>query len=118
MTKIWPEDLFPLQPVGRMVLNKNPDNFFNENEQLAFCPALIVPGKQTRQHRCDSHKWWNIGQCALQYEASSAASAFPIVKVFEWGMQHVGFMQGRWYCLSSLQSWWSMLRPSLWCLQR
>jgi catalase len=44
VTKIWPEDLFPLQPVGRMVLNKNPDNFFLENEQLAFCPALIVPG--------------------------------------------------------------------------
>jgi catalase len=44
VTKIWPEDLFPLQPVGRMVLNKNPDNFFNENEQTAFCPALVVPG--------------------------------------------------------------------------
>jgi catalase len=27
-----------------MVLNRNPDNFFNENEQLAFCPALVVPG--------------------------------------------------------------------------
>lgn len=44
VTKIWPEDQFPLQPVGRMVLNKNPDNFFNENEQTAFCPALVVPG--------------------------------------------------------------------------
>lgn len=44
MTKIWPEDVFPLQPVGRMVLNRNPDNFFNENEQLAFCPAIVVPG--------------------------------------------------------------------------
>ncbi|CAK0787184.1 catalase A [Coccomyxa viridis] len=44
VTKIWPEQLFPLQPVGRMVLNKNPDNFFNENEQIAFCPALVVPG--------------------------------------------------------------------------
>ncbi|GLJ11996.1 hypothetical protein SUGI_0181690 [Cryptomeria japonica] len=43
-TKIWPEDLFPLQPVGRMVLNKNIDNFFNENEMLAFNPAAIVPG--------------------------------------------------------------------------
>ncbi len=43
-TKTWPEDIFPLQPVGRMVLNKNPDNFFNENEQVAYCPALIVPG--------------------------------------------------------------------------
>ncbi len=46
VTKIWPEHLFPLQPVGRMVLNKNPDNFFNENEQLAFCPSLVVPGVQ------------------------------------------------------------------------
>lgn len=45
VTKIWPEDIFPLQPVGRMVLNRNPDNFFNENEQLAFCPALVVPGE-------------------------------------------------------------------------
>lgn len=44
VTKTWPEDLFPLQPVGRMVLNRNPDNFFNDNEQIAFCPAIIVPG--------------------------------------------------------------------------
>ncbi|KAL5984210.1 Carnitine O-acetyltransferase mitochondrial [Asimina triloba] len=43
-TKIWPEDIFPLQPVGRMVLNRNIDNFFAENEQLAFSPALVVPG--------------------------------------------------------------------------
>jgi hypothetical protein len=45
VTKTWPEDVFPLQPVGRMVLNRNPDNFFNDNEQLAFCPALVVPGE-------------------------------------------------------------------------
>jgi catalase len=44
VTKVWPEELFPLQPVGRLVLNRNIDNFFNENEQLAFCPALVVPG--------------------------------------------------------------------------
>ncbi|KAJ4824710.1 Carnitine O-acetyltransferase mitochondrial [Turnera subulata] len=43
-TKIWPEDLLPLQPVGRLVLNKNIDNFFNENEMLAFNPAHVVPG--------------------------------------------------------------------------
>jgi len=34
VTKIWPENLFPLQPVGRMVLNQNPSNFFSENEML------------------------------------------------------------------------------------
>ncbi|GBG70016.1 hypothetical protein CBR_g4843 [Chara braunii] len=44
VTKTWPEEMFPLQPVGRMVLNKNIDNFFAENEMLAFCPAIIVPG--------------------------------------------------------------------------
>ncbi|MBL2468628.1 catalase, partial [Klebsiella pneumoniae] len=43
-TKWWPEDLLPLQPVGRMVLNRNIDNFFAENEQLAFNPALVPPG--------------------------------------------------------------------------
>lgn len=44
VTKIWPEDKFPLIEVGRMVLNKNINNFFNENEQSAFAPALVVPG--------------------------------------------------------------------------
>ena len=43
-TKIVPEELVPVQIVGRMVLNRNPDNFFAETEQVAFCAAHIVPG--------------------------------------------------------------------------
>ena len=43
-TKIVPEELVPLVPVGRMVLNRNPDNFFAETEQVAFCTAHIIPG--------------------------------------------------------------------------
>ena len=43
-TKIVPEELVPVQPVGRLVLNRNPDNFFAETEQVAFCTAHIVPG--------------------------------------------------------------------------
>jgi catalase len=43
-TKLIPEELVPLLPVGRMVLNRNPDNFFAETEQVAFCTAHIVPG--------------------------------------------------------------------------
>ena len=43
-TKTWPEDKFPLVHVGKMVLNRNPENFFAETEQAAFCPASIVPG--------------------------------------------------------------------------
>ncbi len=43
-TKIVPEELVPVQKVGRMVLNRNPDNFFAETEQVAFCTAHVVPG--------------------------------------------------------------------------
>jgi catalase len=43
-TKTWPEDKFPLMPVGKMVLDRNPENFFAETEQAAFCPATIIPG--------------------------------------------------------------------------
>ena len=43
-TKIIPEEQVPVRPVGRMVLNRNPDNFFAETEQVAFCTANVVPG--------------------------------------------------------------------------
>lgn len=43
-TKTWPEDKFPLMPAGKMILNRNPQNYFAEVEQAAFCPATIVPG--------------------------------------------------------------------------
>lgn len=43
-TKVWPEQLVPLKRVGRLVLDRNPDNFFAETEQVAFCPSHVVPG--------------------------------------------------------------------------
>jgi catalase len=43
-TKRWPEDQFPLLPVGRMVLDRNPDNFFTEVEQAAFGTGVLVNG--------------------------------------------------------------------------
>ncbi|MDQ6621241.1 MAG: catalase [Pseudomonadota bacterium] len=43
-TKIVPEELAPLRPVGKMVLVRNPDNFFAETEQVAFCTQHVVPG--------------------------------------------------------------------------
>lgn len=43
-TKLIPEELVPVQRVGKMTLNRNPDNFFAENEQAAFHPGHIVPG--------------------------------------------------------------------------
>ena len=43
-TKLIPEELVPLKVIGRMVLNRWPNNFFAETEQVAYCPANIVPG--------------------------------------------------------------------------
>lgn len=43
-TKLIPEELVPVERVGKMVLNRNPDNFFAETEQVAFHPGHIVPG--------------------------------------------------------------------------
>ena len=43
-TKLIPEELVPLQIIGRMVLNRWPDNFFAETEQVAFCPSHVIPG--------------------------------------------------------------------------
>ncbi|HZK80475.1 MAG TPA: catalase, partial [Humisphaera sp.] len=43
-TKLIPEELIPVVPVGRMILNRNPDNFFAETEQVAFCAAHVIPG--------------------------------------------------------------------------
>jgi catalase len=44
MTKVLPHGDFPLIPAGRMVLNRNPENYFAEVEQSAFCPGNFVPG--------------------------------------------------------------------------
>jgi catalase len=43
-TKLVPEELVPIVPVGRMVLNRNPENYFAEVEQVAFHPGHLVPG--------------------------------------------------------------------------
>src|SRR5699024_3330990 len=42
--KFWPEELIPVQMIGKMTLNRNIDNYFTESEQVAFNPANVVPG--------------------------------------------------------------------------
>jgi catalase len=44
VTKVLPHGDYPLIPVGRMVLDRNPENYFAEVEQSAFCPGNLVPG--------------------------------------------------------------------------
>jgi catalase len=43
-TKVLPEELVPVQRVGKLVLDRNPDNFFAETEQVAYCVSNVVPG--------------------------------------------------------------------------
>ena len=43
-TKVWPEDVFPLLPVGRMVLDRSITNHHNENEQVAFGTGVLIDG--------------------------------------------------------------------------
>ena len=44
LTKVWPHKEFPLRPIGKFTLNKNPENYFAEIEQAAFSPSHTVPG--------------------------------------------------------------------------
>lgn len=44
VTKVWPRDQFPMHEFGRLVLNKNPENFHRDVEQAAFSPGSMVPG--------------------------------------------------------------------------
>ncbi|RUP46372.1 catalase [Jimgerdemannia flammicorona] len=44
VTKVWPHKDYPLQQIGKLVLNRNPENYFAETEQVAFSPSHLVPG--------------------------------------------------------------------------
>jgi catalase len=43
-TKVWPEELVPVQIIGEMELNRTVDEYFPEVEQVAFCTSHVVPG--------------------------------------------------------------------------
>lgn len=47
VTKVWPHSDYPLIEVGKLVLNRNPENWFAEVEQSAFSPNNLVPGIET-----------------------------------------------------------------------
>lgn len=51
VTKVWPHGDYPLIPVGRVILNRNPVNYFAEVDQVAFNPANLVPGIEPTNDR-------------------------------------------------------------------
>ncbi|KAJ1360497.1 hypothetical protein KIN20_019488, partial [Parelaphostrongylus tenuis] len=60
VTKVWPHGDFPLIPVGKLVLNRNPKNYFSEVEQSAFCPAHVVPGIEFSPDKCSKVVYFPI----------------------------------------------------------
>jgi len=76
-TKLIPEELVPLRTVGRMVLNRNPDNFFAETEQVAYCTQHVIPGidfsnDPLLQARNFSYHFVEMGESAPRLRAASA----------------------------------------------
>jgi catalase len=75
-TKFWPEELVPVQMIGKLTLNRNIDNYHTESEQAAFNPANVVPGidfsndpvlqgrlmayRETQQHRLGSANYTEL----------------------------------------------------------
>jgi len=50
-TKVWPESVVPFMPVGKMTLNRMPDNFFQQTEQVAFNSGAYVPGVEPSEDK-------------------------------------------------------------------
>ena len=66
ITKVWPHKDYPLQKVGKLTLNRNPQNFHAETEQVAFSPSHFVPGIEPSNCKMlqgrlvnypDAHRW-------------------------------------------------------------
>ena len=78
-TKVWPEELVPIRYIGELELNQNPDEFFTQTEQVAFCTSHIVPGigfcKDATSHTRtpNSHVWVSTGK-SCQLTSLSAPS--------------------------------------------
>ncbi len=75
-TKLWPEELIPVKRIGKLTLNRNVDNFFAETEQIAFCPANIIPASTSATTRCCR------GGCSPMRTRSLPGWAAPILRKF------------------------------------
>lgn len=76
-TKIWPEALVPYQVVGRLVLNRVPDNYFEETEQAAFSPANMIPGIEPSEDRLFQGRLFSYAD-TQRYRIGANAHQLPI----------------------------------------
>ena len=64
LTKVWPKGDYPLIEVGEFVLNRNPENYFQDVEQAAFTPANVVPGISFSPDRMLQGRLFSYGDAA------------------------------------------------------
>jgi len=76
-TKIWPEALVPSQKIGTMVLNRNPDNVFQETEQVAMAPSNIVPGIEPSEDRLLQGRLFSYADTQM-YRIGANHASLPI----------------------------------------
>jgi catalase len=76
-TKIWPEKLVPSVKIGKMTLNRVPDNFFEETEQAAFDPGVLVPGIEASEDRLLQGRLFSYGD-TQRYRIGANYQQLPI----------------------------------------
>jgi catalase len=77
LTKIWPQKDYPLIPVGKLVLNRNPKNYFAEVEQSAFCPAHMVPGIEPSPDKMLQARLWSYAD-AHRHRLGVNSKSIPV----------------------------------------
>lgn len=77
VTKVWYHADYPLIPIGKLVLNKNPQNYFSEVEQVAFAPSHIVPGIAPSPDKLLQGRLISYGD-AHRYRLGANADQIPI----------------------------------------
>ncbi|EEZ97708.2 Catalase-like Protein [Tribolium castaneum] len=82
VTKVWLHADFPLIPVGKLVLNRNPKNYFAEVEQMAFDPAHLIPGIEPSPDRMLQGRLFNYGDTA-RYRLGANNLQLPVNSPFK-----------------------------------
>ncbi|KAE8557902.1 catalase KatA [Paenibacillus polymyxa] len=77
VTKVWSQKDYPLIEVGRMVLNRNPENYFAEVEQATFSPGSFVPGIEASPDKMLQGRLFAYGD-AHRYRVGANHNALPI----------------------------------------
>jgi catalase len=77
-TKLVPEEIVPVQVVGRLVLNENPDNFFAETEQVAFLPSNMPPGIEASEDPLLQGRFFSYQDTQLSRLGSTNFHQIPV----------------------------------------